>query len=181
MQKGIKTSLIKIIIYFFNFLSYQLKFLFIVGHWRSRSTLLTHILNSNQECCAAGEAYIDYASKKGFTKLALKNIYKHRLLAITNKYFIDACLSNKYTPPQHLLIRPNVKTIFLVRPPEEAVKSFIELTEKYNDKWAEEKAISYYNERLEFLIDLKKTCPEMAILSLIQINSFKKPIKFWSS
>jgi Sulfotransferase domain len=128
--------------------------LFMLGHMRSGSSLLTHILNTNPEISGFGESHLRYSTEKDFTEL----IYKvHQTLGkwqVNEKYVLDKILHDSHLINENLLLSDKVRAIFLIREPKSTVPSLIKINVK--KKWDETKATNYYVNRLKTLENYAK-------------------------
>ncbi|MGE9296974.1 MAG: hypothetical protein ACQKBV_11865 [Puniceicoccales bacterium] len=132
-------------------------FIFVLGHMRSRSTLLSHILGSSQEVCGYFENHQSYKSKLGLYRLKfdLRDQINPKLKRQT---YLDKILHNKHIISPRILNRPNVKAVFLAREPEATLKSMLSMgirknLYRFSD---EESACDYYCSRLDVLNDYAK-------------------------
>lgn len=77
--------------------------LFMLGHMRSGSSLLTHILNTNPEISGFGESHLKYSTKEDFKEL----IYQvHQTLGkwqVDEKYILDKILHDSHLVDETLL------------------------------------------------------------------------------
>ncbi|MEL4896994.1 sulfotransferase family protein [Crocosphaera sp. Alani8] len=133
---------------------YQIRFrkspfriLFVLSHMRSGSSLLTHLLNSNPEIIGYGETHINYSSELDFEKLMFKVYWTIKDYKMNHKYVLDKVLHNHKFLADDFLISEQVYSIFLIRKPQRTLASILEI----KPHWSEEKALNYYEERLEIL------------------------------
>ncbi|MGK7932329.1 MAG: sulfotransferase family protein [Microcystaceae cyanobacterium] len=123
------------------------KFIFILGHMRSASSLLVHILNSHPDIIGYGETHITYQSSQDF-KTLLSNIHwRLREYKMNQVYVLDKLLHNNKLIDETLLQSENVYSIFLLREPISTIQS----TLKLKQHWGEEKIVDYYTYRLKTL------------------------------
>jgi len=137
---------------------------FILGHMRSRSTLLAHILMDSKEIYGFGETNKVYKNKLDFIKMRVKTrIYNNANIPI--KYiYLDQINHNQKTP-NIALLKAYVKPILLVRTPEESFESIRKLTRDFYTEWSHKKIENYYLKRLEFLLTLKSnTLPDQRVI-----------------
>jgi len=127
-------------------------FIFILGHMRSRSTLLAHILGSSDEICGYYETHRSYHSKLGLYRLKF-DLRDHTNPKAKRQTYLDKILHNKHVVSPRILKRPNVQVIFLVREPEATLKSMLSMGIRKNlYRFADEaSALDYYTERLDVL------------------------------
>lgn len=128
------------------------KILFILGHMRAGSSLLTHLLTTNPEITGFGETHLQYSSEKDFKNLILKVYSRARDLKMDHKYVLDKILHNNKFIEQDIPNSEQLQTIFLVREPKRAVTSIIGI----KPHWSQEKALGYYSRRLLMLENYAK-------------------------
>ena len=133
---------------------YQIRFrknpyriLFILGHMRAASSLLSHILTSNPEIIGYGETHTQYYSDRDLKKLMFKvygNYYQLKNMTMSHKYVLDKVLHNNKLIDDSFLKHEQVYSIFLVRKPQRTIASILDL----KADWDEKKALNYYIDRL---------------------------------
>ena len=133
---------------------YQIRFrqkpfriLFILSHMRSGSSLFTHLLNSNPEIIGYGETHINYSSELDFKTLMFKVYWNIKNYQMNHKYLLDKVLHNHKFLTDDFLVSEQVYSIFLIRKPQRTLASILEI----KPHWSEEKALTYYQERLGLL------------------------------
>jgi hypothetical protein len=137
---------------------HKYKILLVLSHMRSGSTLLINLLNTNKEISGYGETHIKYSSEDDFDRLylaILKEVLKFRL---PKKYLADKILHSHLIADDSILNLPNIRIIFLIREPNEALASIARMKGKHYDlKFAEK----HYTERLlklqEYAMKIKNT------------------------
>src|ERR1700731_2228397 len=67
----------------------QYRFIFILGHMRSGSTLLSHILASHLDIVGAGEAHITYQTPADLPQLVLRTCEFLRRPVLRETYIVD--------------------------------------------------------------------------------------------
>ncbi len=148
--KSILASLVKSSHHLSN--SNQQQFIFLLGHMRSGSTLLQHLLISHPQICGLGERNLAYKNENDLWKLVARCRWKYQKPFYKYSFFIDQINHNHLTPTIDLLKMDTVKIIFLLRKPDASISSLLRLSEKYYDgKWTPESATDYYVNRLQFL------------------------------
>lgn len=124
------------------------RFLIVIGHMRSGSSVLSNILISHPDVLGIGETFVVWGEPHACDRYAYQ-VLKHRRWVRARHWFFDKILHNHLLGPDHPLIG-QAKFIFLTRRPEETVASvhrlWVELLGM--DKTIEE-ADAYYVERLE--------------------------------
>lgn len=125
-----------------------------MGHMRSRSSLLCHILMSNKDIIGIGESNLVYDSRISFLKLILKSKYYNNQFFVAPKYYVDQINHNQKTPTKDLILIDNSKFIFLIRNPIDSINSLQKLTKEFYKPWPIEKCVNYYNSRLSYILAL---------------------------
>ena len=74
-----------------------LRYLFVLGHVRSGSSLLVHILNSHPEICAVGESWLLYDGEATFRKLVPFVHATLRKPFLTETYVVDKISTTSYS------------------------------------------------------------------------------------
>lgn len=149
-KKIIKKSLSSLPVWYLNklFETDKRKMLFIIGHMRSGSSLLLHILNSNPKIIGFGEMHLRYFSKKDFGQAALRTYLSFKQLPTREYYVLDKILHTKLLKKQNLL--NEAKSIFIIRNPGEAMSSMLNLSDNKASN-NPENALIYYTERLRWI------------------------------
>ncbi|MGM5470914.1 sulfotransferase family protein [Flavobacteriaceae bacterium LMO-SS05] len=135
--------------------------IFLISHMRSGSTLLEHILSSNNQILGFGEQSRVYTKKSDFKKMELFIRWNQKKIFKYSKYVVDQILHNKYTPNIDFLINHNVKFIFLARSPIETISSIENLGSHPYSKANRGlyNSIDYYINRLVEIISMSKIIP----------------------
>lgn len=143
--------------------------LLLLGHMRSGSTLLLHLLMTNPEVSAVGERGAMYASKADFARLAVVTRMVRGLPFRRLRYVVDQVNHSRLTPNASLLQDPRVRVLFILRRPEVSIASILELYRTYYpESWSPARAVDYYVERLEALTKLGESLPSQTIGALIR-------------
>ncbi|HEY9776493.1 MAG TPA: hypothetical protein V6C81_22215 [Planktothrix sp.] len=130
------------------------KYLFILGHMRSGSSLLVHLLNSNPSVAGFGEAIVKYHSRADLDTLVLKVADFFKESRLPQQYIMDKLLQDELLIDRSLLNDADIYSLFLVRKPEEALPSILDIYENKYPKVApalaggEKEATDYYVNRL---------------------------------
>lgn len=134
---------------------------FILSHMRSGSSLLEHILSSNEQILGTGEQNRIYYEENDLKKMELFARRNQKSMLKFYKYMVDQVLHNEQTPNMNLLKNKHIKFIFLIRSPLETITSIENLGGRpYNlNKAGKYNPINYYTDRLNELILLSKSLP----------------------
>lgn len=135
-----------------SILTTDAKYLFILSHMRSRSSVLAHVLGSNDGICGYSELHHSYAHYKDIIKMRIK-LYDDLQCDLKGKYLLDKLLHNKLDVSESLLESVSPKIIFLLRDPESTIKSTVRLGQLTGEDWYAdpEQAAQYYCSRLSRL------------------------------
>jgi hypothetical protein len=146
--------------YWSSIFSGEKKYIFIISHMRSRSSLLSHILGSHSEISGYAEISQSYHRPKDFKDLryAVWNLNNKDL---KGRYVLDKLLHNRYSVADSILMSPSVYVCFLLRRPEDAVRSVMRLAKLHAGAsiWEDAEAASlYYNDRISQMVLYADKC-----------------------
>jgi hypothetical protein len=131
---------------------------FILGHIRSGSTLLSHILASHPDFAGAGETHIFYQTEADLPKLVTKTCeFLHRPI-IRKTYMVDQ-INHDYVSDDVLRSELVYRCVILIREPRSTLKSMITLF-----KCSEQDALDRYTDRLAALTRYGLVLKERAML-----------------
>jgi len=124
------------------------RYLFVVSHMRSRSSVLSHILGSNPEVCGYKELHLSYKNQLSLINMQIE-LVKDLKCKLKNKYLLDKILHNS-TISNEILVKAQPKIIFLLRDAESTIKSIINMGDKTGMERHKdlEKVTDYYCNRL---------------------------------
>jgi hypothetical protein len=127
------------------------KYLLILGHMRSGSTLLLHLLNSNPAIIGYGETHLHYKTAADLENLLPELAYFFRKTSLPHKYALDKVLHNSFLNDFSLLSREDVYSLFLLRDPIRTMQSLRDLNSLHDplfDTTTENGCLTYLTERL---------------------------------
>ncbi len=128
---------------------------------RSRSTLLSHVLGSHPEISGYLEAQLHYRGTLDFLRL-------RRFVSLStgqktlNRYVVDKVLFNDSFEPK-IIDRVGISPIFLLRKPEESIKSTCTMMRPRTPQLHMDKSVHYYLKRVEWLERCARTIETKAI------------------
>jgi hypothetical protein len=126
-----------------------------MGHMRSGSTLLLHILLTHPGLISCGERNAAYHSAEDLDKLVITSRLAQRTPFSRVRYAVDQINHGRFTPNTGVFKDGRVRVIFLIRQPRATIASIVELTRCfYGAAWTVEHAADYYSERLRELAAL---------------------------
>jgi hypothetical protein len=146
--------------------------LLLLGHMRSGSTLLLHLLMTNPEVSALGERGAVYTSRADLARLAIAARLARRAPFRCLRYVADQVNHNQLTPNSRLLQDPRVRILFLLRRPQCTIASILELYRlHYRQSWSPCQAVDYYIERLGALTELGESLASPIRAALISYEA----------
>ena len=137
-------------------------YIFVICHMRSLSSLLCHILGSHKQINGYSEIHQSYLYSLDLVKLKLK-VCSTVNSNLSGKFVLDKIVRNSLEISATVLNHDEVYTIFLIRRPDETLKSMISLSSLVDINWCTDlqKVFDYYNQRLKqiavYATQLKKS------------------------
>lgn len=150
LPDAVKDKLRKLYLSILKSYSVPSRYLLILGHMRSGSTLLLHILNSNPELIGFGETKLKYVSRQDLDRLLVRVAYFFGRLRLRERYAIDKMLQNCQDPDLSVVQLPNVFSIILLREPTRTLPSLRSLNGSFAgiSLLSEQGCLEYYIDRL---------------------------------
>lgn len=141
------------------------QYIFILGHMRSRSSLLSHLLGSHPEICGYTESHIKYRNHWDLARLRWHIVRSTRSWP-RGRYLLDKQLHSRMYLPANLRASDKLRVIILVRPPLETIRSIVHMGRRTgNARDADpHRATAYYCERLAMLASQAIELRERALL-----------------
>ena len=131
---------------------------FVLGHMRSYSTLLCHILGSHPEIAGYAEMHLAY--RNGLDLLRLRaRVFRSLGCVLPGRFVLDKVLHDEYAVAPSVLRRQDVHAIVIVRRPAETIRSVLAMGERipsvawYSDVDA---AVDYYATRVRSLATVRE-------------------------
>jgi hypothetical protein len=131
------------------------RYLFVLGHMRSYSSLLCHILGSHPQIDGYCETHTKYRTRFDLLRLRSR-VVKLTGEPLRGRYVLDKVLHN-YPLASSILRSPNTLSIVLVRRPVPTVQSIVNMGLHYSDvSWYRDldAVARYYEERVAALVRL---------------------------
>jgi hypothetical protein len=131
------------------------RYLFVLGHMRSYSSLLCHILGSHPQIDGYCETHVKYRTRFDLLRLRSR-VVKLTGEPLRGRYVLDKVLHN-YPFASSISRSPNTVSILLVRRPVPTVQSIVNMGLHYSDiAWYRDLDVvaRYYEERLATLVRL---------------------------
>lgn len=142
-----------------HILTCRSRYLFILSHMRSRSTVLCHVLGSHAEIVGYSELHRCYNNRFDLLKmradLCVETAQGSTKRNLSNKFLLDKILHNEIVVSDELLEQAQPKVIILLREPEATLKSIIQMGYRTGVAWYQdpERAAAYYCKRLDALAE----------------------------
>jgi hypothetical protein len=131
------------------------RYLFVLGHMRSYSSLLCHILGSHAQIDGYCETHVKYRTRFDLLRLRSR-VVKLTGEPLRGRYVLDKVLHN-YPLASSILRSPSTLSIVLVRRPVPTVQSIVNMGLHYSDiAWYRDldAVTRYYEERVAALVRL---------------------------
>ena len=129
--------------------------LLILGHMRSGSTLLLHLLLTNKAIASLGERNATYDTPDDLRRLAALARLQRGTVFTPLGYAADQVNHSRLTPNPGLFGHARLRTIFLLRNPVDSLASLMELSRTYyGQSWTITGALDYYLARLQFMAEV---------------------------
>ena len=141
------------------------RYVFVISHMRSYSSLLCHILGSHPTVSGYVESHQSYHGDLDLVNLALN--VSRTTGSLRGPILLDKILHGKYTVSPRVHQRPDVSIIFLVREPEATIRSTVAMAKrrKKPDWKSDPRAVAgYYQRRLDHLVALASERPRQTSL-----------------
>jgi hypothetical protein len=132
------------------------RYILVLSHMRSYSSLLCHILGSHPQIAGYAEMHQSYRNRLDLMRLRVR-VFRSLGGVLDGRFVLDKILHNEYTVSDSVLNHPAVLPIFLVRRPGPSLTSIVEMGRRLPDVgWYSDRAAvtNYYESRLEELTRL---------------------------
>jgi hypothetical protein len=132
------------------------RYILVLSHMRSYSSLLCHILGSHPQIAGYAEMHQSYRNRLDLMRLRVR-AFRSLGGVLDGRFVLDKILHGQYTVSDSILNHPAVLPIFLVRRPGPSLTSIVEMGRRRPDVgWYSDKAAvtGYYESRLEELARL---------------------------
>jgi len=131
--------------------------IFMLGHMRARTSVLSHIIGSHSQVVGHGELLQAYQKNRHLLRARLRLRQKRE-----HVFFHDKLLHNYTALDDRFLLNPAHRIVFILREPFASTQSFVRLhhkTEPDSEKTVseiQEMFSHYYCERLPMLVEMAK-------------------------
>ncbi|WP_400076060.1 sulfotransferase [Winogradskyella sp. R77965] len=153
-------------------------YVFLMAHVRSGSSLVTHILCTNNEILGFGEYSYQILDEDDLVAFNFDVRRKSRVLFSKQTYITNQINGSNCFPDKHLLKLKRLKFIFLIRRPQEAISSMYQLSKRFNQTHlTPEKLVDEYCKQVNYLMKLKNNISEDQYFFLTHESLIKNPEK----
>lgn len=139
------------------------RYVFVLSHMRSYSSLLTHIMNTHPEITGYVEMHQPYRTELDLLELRLRVYHADEAEKRSQgRFCLDKVLHNTVEITPRILQRGDVYPIFMVREPGRTIQSTVAMAHrkrKLDWKADPEKVGAYYMRRVQGLVDLARAEP----------------------
>ncbi|MFC4721290.1 sulfotransferase [Geojedonia litorea] len=148
-----------------------------MSHMRSGSSLLEHILSTNDQILGIGEQNRIYRNKTDLELIEYRARWVLKKFLKRYKYSVDQILHSEYISDRSILKDNSIKCIFLIRKPMETISSIENLGGyPYNiNNRGKFNSINYYNKRVSELIQISRLIPANSQFFLTYNELISKP------
>lgn len=125
------------------------KYLFLISHMRSRSSVLSHIFGSNPQINGYSELQMSYFNINSLEDMVEK-IKLGGSYSKSKGFYFDKILHNHLSLCDEVIVNNNCKFIFMIRDPIETINSIYKMGSLTDVDWYTnlDKSLDYYCERL---------------------------------
>jgi hypothetical protein len=133
-------------------------YILVLGHMRSYSSLLCHILGSHPEIAGYAEMHLAYRNVLDLLRLRAR-VFRSLGCVLPGRFVLDKVLHDEYVVAPSILRRQDVHAIVVVRRPAESIQSVLAMGKRipsvawYSDVDA---AVDYYVKRLRSLATVRQ-------------------------
>lgn len=135
--------------------------IFLFSHMRANTSLFGHILGSHPDIEGYYEMHIGYYSWKSLWRQKLLYLENHHLKP-SSYIFFDKLLHDYCSVSPEILARSSTSAIFMLRDPEQTIKSIVSLYQKNQPEHEYARPVEaahYYKARIMELAEIARTIP----------------------
>lgn len=125
------------------------RYILILSHMRSGSSLLLHLLMTSSQVSGCGERNTVYRNERDLVTLAIKANYAQREKRWAS-YSVDQINHTRFVPSDDLLLHPSVYPVVLIREPRHAINSMVNVLGQHYEFGIDD-AHEYYRKRISTL------------------------------
>jgi hypothetical protein len=134
------------------------RYIMVLSHMRSGSSLLHHLLQTHPSVLGAGESNRVYREAGDLRRLSLWVHVERGAMLRFHPFVTDQINHNEKLRNHSLLLREDVCTLILIRKPLASVASILRLSaDFYGSNWDAARAIEYYLARIDALVEAAAT------------------------
>lgn len=140
------------------------RYLFVLAHPRSGSTVVSHVLQTNPDIVGFGEHHVGYDTESDLVGLATRNAWFDRAPDTTTPYTMDKIVWNHHGLGDPVVRHPDTRFVFLVREPRATLESYRRM---FDDMPTDERRLESYEKRLLGLIDIAERVDDPSRCALV--------------
>lgn len=143
------------------------RYVFVLSHMRSYTSLLCHILHSNPDITGYVEQHMKYQTHLDLLDLGIKVAHTNDG-KLAGRYVLDKILHNNAEVAPEVLGRNDVFAVFSIREPGQTIRSTIAMVsrkKKGKQDWKADptRVAAYYVRRLDRLVEMAAQKPKRSI------------------
>ncbi|WP_299120826.1 sulfotransferase [uncultured Winogradskyella sp.] len=147
-----------------------------MAHVRSGSSLMTHILCTNDDILGFGEYSYEISDEDDLETFNFDVRRKSREFFSKPTYITNQINDSYCFPDKRLLKLKRLKFIFLIRQPQEAISSMYQLTKRFDQTHLTlEKLVDQYCKQVNYLLKLKDAISEDQYVFLTYESLIRNP------
>lgn len=147
--------------------SNRTRYLIVVAHARSGSSLLVHLLHSNPAIFGVGEHHVSYDAPNDLRRLLDRTRFLARTPRLDPAWVMDKIVWGHHRIADEVLHDPRVRLLFLVREPR---STFPSLGRVLPGCKAPESQRDYYRDRLEQMVELAERVGDPRRMSFVDYD-----------
>ncbi len=147
------------------------RYLFVLAHPRSGSTVVSHVLQSHLEIIGFGEHHEGYESMADLEALATRNAFFDRSPNNTSHYTMDKIVWNHHGLSDAIVDNPDARFIFLAREPAATLESYRRM---FADMTTDERRLQSYETRLNGMIELAERIGDTSRMRFLTYDDLTK-------
>lgn len=147
--------------------THRTRYLIVIAHARSGSSLLVHLLHSNPSIFGIGEHHVSYDSRDDLQRLLDRSRFLARDPRLDPPWVMDKIVWDHHRLADDVLQDPRVRLLFLVREPRTTFPSLGRVLSGCKTPQAQR---DYYRRRLQQMIDLAERVGDPQRMSFVDYD-----------
>ena len=123
------------------------EYILLISHMRGYTSVLSHIVGSHEEVSGYSELHIPYRRGLDFYYMRGK-VFRDNQKQLPGRYVFDKVLHNRWEVRQPIMDRDDVHLLFMLRKPEDTLRSLLHMPTIFNLKPNLARSAAYYVNRM---------------------------------